>query len=365
MRFPYDPSTIAQVEAIPGHRWHPDKKTWSFPRSEATLTQVLGIFKGGDVRVDAALQARFPSPVFTQVKAEESPSDHLEQTIQRVRRELRLRNYSLKTIKAYTSCLRSFLEHFRTRKPQELTGDDIRTYLLHLIEGENFAASSINQVINVLRFLYVEILKKPFAPGAIPRPRKERKLPTVLSLNEVETLFDVTENRKHRVILMLIYSAGLRLSELIKLKPEDVDSDRKLIHVRGAKGKKDRYTLLSDVVLNELRKYWKQYRPGRYLFEGQSAGKPIAPRTVQKIFEQAVKKAGIAKHVSVHSLRHAFATHLLEQGTDLRYIQELLGHESSRTTEIYTHVSNKSLGAIVSPIDRMMRGKVSENPKGN
>lgn len=202
-----------------------------------------------------------------------------------------------------------------------------------------------------MRFLYVELYKTPFAIGSIPRPQKESKLPVVLSQDEVLRIFEAVDNLKHKTILMLIYSAGLRVGESVRLKIEDIDGDRKLIHLRGAKGKKDRYTLLSDVVLQLLREYFKEYKPKEFLFEGGGGRRYLSERSVQHVFERAVAATEIRKQVSVHSLRHSFATHLLEGGTDLRFIQEILGHNSSKTTEIYTHVSNKSLGAIVSPLD--------------
>jgi len=180
---------------------------------------------------------------------------------------------------------------------------------------------------------------------------KEKKLPVILDKDEALRIFQVLDNLKHRTMLMLVYSAGLRVGEVVKLKIEDLDSKRKLIHLHCAKGKKDRYTLLSDVALDSLRTYYKEYKPKDYLFEGAEGRKHLSERSIQQVFERAVKKAGIRKHVTVHSLRHAFATHLLESGVDLRYIQELLGHASSKTTEIYTHVSKKSLGKIVSPLD--------------
>lgn len=158
-------------------------------------------------------------------------------------------------------------------------------------------------------------------------------------------------NIKHRAILMLIYSAGLRVGEVVKLKLEDIDSNRRLIHIKGGKGRKDRFTILSEVALKILKKYYSQYKPRKWLFSGAKPSKHISVRTVQAIFEQAKEKAGIKKEVSVHSLRHSFATHLLESGVDLRYIQELLGHKSSKTTEIYTHVTNKDLRNIKSPLD--------------
>ncbi len=272
-----------------------------------------------------------------------------------VRREMRLRNYSHKTIKAYVSCLRSFTQQVHPKHPRDVAEQDIRGYLLFLIEEKRFAASSVNQVYNALRFLYVDLYKMPFAIGSIPRPRKEKKLPVVLDQTEALRIFDAIDNLKHKTILMLVYSAGLRVGEVVKLKIEDIDSKRNLIHLHGAKGKKDRYTLLSDVVLGSLRTYYRQYQPKEYLFEGAEGRKHLSERSVQHIFERAVKAAGIRKNVSVHSLRHAFATHLLEAGTDLRYIQELLGHQSAKTTEIYTHVSKKSLGKIISPLDEAIR----------
>lgn len=189
--------------------------------------------------------------------------------------------------------------------------------------------------------------------GNIPRPSKEKKLPVVFSQEEVMRLLQSVKNLKHRLILMLVYSAGLRVSEIVKLKVGDIDAKRHLIHIKGAKGRKDRYTLLSDVALEELRNYWKEYKPNGWLFQGAKPDKHISPRTVEAIFEHAVEQTRIRKKVSVHTLRHSFATHLLESGTDLRYIQELLGHKSSKTTEIYTHVSTKDLGKIKSPLDSL------------
>jgi len=164
-------------------------------------------------------------------------------------------------------------------------------------------------------------------------------------------------NIKHKAILMLVYSAGLRVREVVKLKPEDIDNKRMLIHIKGSKGRKYRYTILSETALGVLRQYWMQYKPNKWLFEGARAGRYISTRTVEKILEHACEKANIRKDVSVHTLRHSFATHLLEGGTDLRYIQELLGHAHSKTTEIYTHVSTKSIGKIESPLDSLNLGE--------
>lgn len=265
--------------------------------------------------------------------------------------ELRLRNYSSKTIKSYSSCIRAFIQYFQPRQPRELTDKDIREYLLYLLRVKQTAPATLNQVFNAIRFLYVHLYHMPLTVGDIPRPKKEKKLPVVLDKIEVLNIFKATENLKHRTMLMLVYSAGLRVSEVVRLTVADIDSKRKLIHIKGAKGKKDRYTILSDVILQQLREYYRQYRPKLYLFEGATGRNHLSERSVQFVFERAVKKAGIVKKVTVHSLRHSFATHLLESGVDLRYIQELLGHKSSKTTEIYTHVSQKALGNITSPLD--------------
>lgn len=235
-----------------------------------------------------------------------------------------------------------------------MTEQDIRNFLLHLIEAKKLAPATVNQMFNALRFLYVELYKMPFAIGSIPRPKNPKQLPTVLSQPEVLRIFDSVENLKHRAILMLIYSAGLRVGESVRLKIGDIDSSRKLIHLRSAKGRKDRYTLLSDMALKTLRQYYKAYKPREYLFEGSEGRRHLSERSVQHVFERAVRKAGIQKPVSVHSLRHSFATHLLENGTDLRYIQEILGHSSSKTTERYTHVSKRTLGTIVNPLDHAL-----------
>jgi site-specific recombinase XerD len=274
-----------------------------------------------------------------------------------LRRELKLRNYSNKTFKAYRSHLREFTKYISPKHPRELNEQDVRDYLLHLIHDRNFTSGTIGQVISAIRFLYVELYKRPFAIAGIPRPLKERKLPVVLSLDEVKSIFAALGNEKHRIMLMLVYSAGLRVGEVVRLKPEDIDSDRMMIHIHSGKGKKDRYTVLSGVVLEGLRDYWVAYHPKRWLFEGQTEGKPYSIRSAERVFEKAAAKAGIIKDVSIHSLRHAFATHLLEQGTDIKFIQELLGHQSVRTTEIYTHVSRKEIGQIRSPIESIIQPK--------
>ena len=184
----------------------------------------------------------------------------------------------------------------------------------------------------------------------IDRPFQDKKLPSVLSIEEVKSIIESIDNLKHKCIIQLIYSAGLRISELTNLKIKDIDKNRKQIFVRGGKGKKDRQTVLSEKILEQLRKYYIQYQPKEYLFEGQLGG-AYSERSIQQIFQEALRNANVKKHATVHSLRHSFATHLLEAGTDLRYIQSLLGHSSSKTTEVYTHITTKGFDKIKSPLD--------------
>jgi integrase/recombinase XerD len=211
---------------------------------------------------------------------------------------------SSKTIKAYLSCLRSFVRHFRPRLPRELTNEDLRAYLIHLIEKEKYQFSSINQVINAIRFLYVDLYKRELRLDDLPRPRKERKLPEVLSEEEVMRIFNAVDNLKHKAILMLIYSAGLRVGEAVRIRLSDVDEQRKLIHLHKAKGAKDGYTLLSTSLLETLAGYLREYRPREFLFEGQGGRRQYSERSVQHIFERAANDAGILKPVSVHTFRH-------------------------------------------------------------
>jgi site-specific recombinase XerD len=303
--FPYNPDNIAKIKTIEGYRWQPEEKCWSLPYSE---------FKG-------------LLSLFDEEKLDIDPAVWLDE----LGREMTARKYSQRTIKLYLYHNREFLE-FSKKKPYEVSNADVRDYLYHLANDREVSTSTLNIAINALKFYYGEILKPRFV-YVIMRPKKDKKLPVVLSQGEVSRMISSVSNIKHRAILMLVYSAGLRVSEVVTVKLEDIDTERKLIHIKGAKGRKDRYTMLSDVAMETLREYQEKYKPGNWLFMGIKPEKHISTRTVQAIFEQACEKTGIKKRVSVHSLRHSFATHLVESGVDLRYIQELLGHKSSKTTK--------------------------------
>lgn len=268
--------------------------------------------------------------------------------------EIKLKGYSFKTRKAYIEQIKRF-SNFIDKNLDDIVPEDVREYTLFLLENQEVSNSYANQSISAIKFLCNDVLKQNKNINLIARPKKENKLPNVLSFQEVSKILTALKNEKHKTLLFLIYSAGLRVGEVVKLKPQDIDSERMLIHVVQGKGKKDRYTVLSEITLEQLRKYYKLYKPDKWLFPGQNEEEYITERTVQRVFENACTIAKITKKVSVHSLRHSFATHLLESGIDLRYIQELLGHASSKTTEIYTHVTQKHLSKIQSPLDKLLK----------
>ena len=264
--------------------------------------------------------------------------------------DLELKGLSPNTQKIYLRQVSQFSRHFR-RSPHHLGEKEVREYLLYLIREKKVSTSTVNQCYHALKFLYERTLERERVMARVPRVKTHKKLPIVLDREEVESLFSVMKNVKHRAILMLIYSSGLRLMEAAHLKVTDIDSKRMLLRVRQGKGSKDRYTILSKVALKALREYWNQYRPQEWLFAGRFPGKPLHGRSIQKVLIKAKKLAGIKKPATIHTLRHSFATHLLEAGTDLYHIHLLLGHSSLNTTTIYLHVSRKELVRIVSPLD--------------
>ena len=268
-----------------------------------------------------------------------------------VLREMQTRNYSQRSIDTYIHLLRDLEEYFKC-SIDELSIDQVKDFLQYSITERNLSVSYINQVISAVKILQKDILGKDWESIQIKRPRRIKKLPVVLSKEAVKSMIETKRNLKHRTMLAVIYSASLRISELISLRPADIDSDRKQIRVLG-KGNKHRYTLLSQNTLDMLRMYWRAYKPVRYLFEGQKQGQPVSQSTIQQVFRRACKKTGISKPASVHSLRHSFATHLLESGVNLKIIQSLLGHSSLRTTSIYLHVTRFDPSSIKSPFDEI------------
>ena len=264
--------------------------------------------------------------------------------------DMRLKGMSPKTISCYVGCMKAVAAHFG-KSPAELSDDEIREYLYYLMEVRKTSQAVISQSYSALKFFFEHTLQRQWNHARIPRSKQRKKLPGVLSKEDVESIFSATKNLKHRAILMTIYSAGLRVGEATRLKVCDIDSKRMMIRVSEGKGLKDRYTLLGERNLEMLRTYWKAYRPSDWLFAGNDGSEPVSISSIQKVFSASLRKAGIKKKASVHTLRHCFATHLLESGTDLYYIQRLLGHKSAGTTSVYLHVAGKDIGKIKSPID--------------
>jgi site-specific recombinase XerD len=281
---------------------------------------------------------------------------------QRYIEDLLLKNFSPKTIKVYVHAVAKFARHFG-RSPDQLGQEDVRSYLVHMME-RGVARSTAVVVRNALRHLYTNTLGRPDCVEKLPRPKREQRLPVVLSREEVQRLFATVTNLKQKALFMVAYEAGLRLSEIINLRIEDLDGQRMVIRIRQGKGKKDRYARLTAGLLDLLRKYWKAYRSKTLLFPGATPDKPYDLATPGQLLKKACRKAGITKRVSMHTLRHTFATHLLEAGTNLRVIQQLLGHERIQTTCVYTHISLEQLREAPSLLDPLEDPTAKNDPTG-
>jgi len=279
--------------------------------------------------------------------------DSKSQLVEQLIYEMQLRNYSSRTIHTYSELL-SKVEKFYSLPLDNVSHQQFKEYLHHRITMEEISVAMVNQYISAFKVLQVDVLKRDWQQIRIKRPRREKKLPVVLSIDEVEKLIAVTKNIKHKAILMLTYSSGLRRQELQQIKPSAIDSSRMQVHVVQGKGKKDRYTILSVKTLEILRLYYKYTRPSTFLFESRDKkGKPLADSTLNCIVKQNASKAGIKKRVSFHTLRHCFATHLLEKGVNLRLIQQFMGHTSLKTTSGYLHLVTINPSSVISPLDSM------------
>ncbi|MEW6774205.1 MAG: site-specific tyrosine recombinase/integron integrase [Bacteroidota bacterium] len=265
---------------------------------------------------------------------------------------LSIKRYSYSTIKSYSNALKNFLDAFPGSEPSQINVTQIENFINSMVVDKNISQAYQKVLVAAIKMFYNEMLRKNYNLNYLFPDRTEKKLPVILDVSEIKAMLDSIQNLKHKAILSLIYSAGLRVSEAIEMKVSDIDSKRMLIRVRQAKGKKDRYVMLSEKLLFLLREYYKEYKPKEYLFEGQKGSK-YSSRSIQSIFRQALKKANVQKKASVHTLRHSFATHLLESGTDIRVIQQLLGHSSIKTTQVYTQISNASISRIKSPLDTL------------
>lgn len=338
--FPYNNQLIQRVRKIESARWNSSIRAWLFDYREDIRRQILSEFPNLEIEP----MAREKLPAALRLDPEKT------QKIEEFMRFMKIKRYSASTINTYADCMRTFMAHFEFKKLENISENDITIFNSEYILHKNLSNAYQNQFVNAVKLFFGQIAQLQFDVNLIPRPRRERKLPNVLSKEEVKTILGACGNLKHRAMLSLLYACGLRRSELIHLKLQDVDSKRNLLLIKQAKGKKDRVIPLSDKIVELLRDYYKAYKPSVWLFEGQTGGLYSA-ESLAKVLKQSLVRCGITKPVSLHWFRHSYATHLLEKGTDLRYIQEILGHSSSKTTEIYTHVSTHNLQNIKSPFD--------------
>jgi len=331
LSFAYDEALVQEIKGLPGRMWSPAEKIWRLPDSPEMRELLL---------------ERFGSQL-------QWPGNAGSAAIRAMMDELRIRGYSQGTRRAYQGIVRRFLTFHAVGDLQTSDEDTLqqllRAYLLAL-EGRKVSRSTIRQSISAVLFYFRYGLGH--RQSSFVYPRRETRLPPILGVDEVKRIIAAARNPKHRLLLAITYSAGLRVSEVVHLRPEDLDLERGLLRIRQGKGRKDRQSLLSETVLRYFSTY-RDHQGSTWLFPGARRDRPLSIRSAENIFSYAARLAGIGKDVSIHDLRHAFATHLLEAGTDLRYIQTLLGHRSSKTTEIYARVSNTVLQRIISPLDRL------------
>ena len=351
-----NPAIYAVVNSIPQASWSDTYSMNYVPNTKENISRIFQLFKGIAWVNSGNFFNNKPShkenaPInIDSYRNRELAADYRacpEVFLQK----LEIKKYAFNTAKTYINFFENFINHYSEKSLESIDENDIRNYLQVLVQ-KNHSHSYLNQAVNSIKFYYEVVMGMSNRFYSIERPRPEHKLPKVISKEEVAEMIRKTGNIKHRCIISLLYSAGLRRGELLNLKLDDIDGKRMLITVRAPKGNKDRVTILSPFVLTELRNYFKEYRPKEFLFEGQSK-KQYSAESVGNIIKASAKKAKIQKRVTPHMLRHSFATHLLEDGADLRYIQSLLGHSSSKTTEIYTQVTLKHIKNIQSPFDSL------------
>ncbi|WP_100612595.1 tyrosine-type recombinase/integrase [Confluentibacter lentus] len=353
--FKYDDAVKDYIKSIEGVKWSNTHKTFYIENSIENKRKIYQELRNKNWFVDySALTSVKPEPTKIKIDTIKLPTlqDSQKNSLERFKKWMQQKRLSANTIDTYVDVTFQFLRYLQLKKQSVITVKLIETFNYEYIVAPGKSISYQNQCINGIK-KYLEYSNQTIDILHIDRPRKERNLPEVLSTNDVKAIFDNTHNLKHKTLLALLYSGGLRIGEAINLRISDIDSKRMLIHIKMAKGKKDRYTLLSPSFLELLREYYKVYKPKDFLFEGQTS-EQYSNSSAQQVLKNALQLAGIkGRRITLHTLRHSFATHLLESGTDLRYIQSLLGHSSPKTTMIYTHVSDHRIQKIKNPFDSL------------
>lgn len=355
--FPYNEELVKLIKSFPDAAWRNSNKCWHIANGRNNMKELFQVFNGKAYLDTSKIFSNKEEPkkqiipVSEKIRLETILTSQQIEKISQFKDWLNSRRYSPNTVKTYTEALRTFLRFYNNKPLNEINNQDLIKFNNEYILKNGYSSSFQNQVVNAIKLFFKKIENTQLEIELIHRPKRTKLLPNVLSKEEVKLILNAHSNIKHKTMLSLIYSCGLRRSELINLKPTDIDSKRGIVIIRQSKGKKDRIAPLSPKILEMLREYYIGCKPKTWLFEGQIQNTKYDERSLSNVLKQALTKSNISKPVSLHWLRHSFATHLLESGTDLRYIQELLGHSSSKTTEIYTHVSTKSLQQIKSPFD--------------
>ncbi|GET28165.1 tyrosine-type recombinase/integrase [Prolixibacter sp. SD074] len=361
LRFGYDQKVIDSVKQVAGARWGQTMGCWYVPEGQFDLHAFFEALKGMAYVDYSELKKRNgkqptqrpgsikPRYNLKNIKSHVSPE--VKTKIQSFKKWMEQKRYAANSVKTYIHQLEIFFGFHQNKTPETITDNDIMHFNTEFIMKNGLSATFQNQTVSALKQFYQFHYNRRIVSEKIERPIKGKPLPKVFSKEDLEKFFNGITNAKHKMAMMLIYSCGLRRSELIQLKLNHLDSKRRLLSVIDSKGKKDRVIPISERLLSKIKEYYHAYQPKQYLIEGQTPGGPLTASSLQKVFKATLEKTGIKKVYTIHCLRHSFATHLLENGTDLRYIQELLGHKSSKTTEIYTHVSNRALQNIKNPFD--------------
>ncbi len=362
-----DKEVERMVRRMEGIRWSGDNGCWYLPLSRENYEGIRKFFEGkrkidvsrlrGYLEQKQAVSGLIEGERISRKRAvilqDEPLSEMNLEAFKRFSAMLVLKGYAENTIRTYSNEFHYLLRNLGENSVDGLEKEHVQSYLLWLMTSRNYSESHVHTAVNALKFYYEQVMGREKEFYDLPRPKKPSKLPDVLAEEEMVDMILSTQNLKHRSLLMTSYSAGLRVSELVKLKLTDIDSKRMMIHIRNGKGKKDRMVPLSEKLLVTLREYFSVFKPKIYLFEGEEEGRAYSKRSAQQVLAAAKRRAGITKKGSIHMLRHSYATHLLESGTDIRYIQALLGHNSLGTTMRYTHVSKIQIGSIQSPLDKL------------
>ena len=348
IEFPYDFELKELVKQFPGCNWDTKKKVWWVSYTDDRLTELITFFKG-KVWLDYSELKKVEIPKEKEVLPNLSLeiSNEIEIFVQWMRNK----RYSENTVKTYKESINIFFRFIDNKPIHLIENVDLERFNTEYILFNKYSSSYQNQFVNSIKLFFTNRKGLKLNPEIIYRPKKEKVLPNVLSKEDVKKILESISNVKHLAMLSLIYACGLRRSELLNIQLSHIDSKRNLLIIKQSKGKKDRVVPLSNKLIELMRSYFKAYRPSTFLFEGEKVGTPYSGSSLQQVLKKALANAGIKRPVTLHWLRHSYATHLLESGTDLRYIQELLGHSSSKTTEIYTHVSQKKISEIRSPFD--------------